>query len=194
MLKGEIIQLIKDATGNLFKDRTIGLHVEKIWDQYTGQIFLQNPNEHNFYTKSYPKVPVVPVSHSNTIAYSIFPERIVQINDTRKGCREITLSRSPDLKFVPITMLGRKIYPKLEVGYLDQTIGFEVLTDRVLYDKMPSSVTEVSMRLCIPFSRFQMFDDIPLPAGISSLIIDAAISSMKGESIPMNQYHKPKNA
>ena len=194
MLKGEIIQLTQDATGNLFRVRTIALHIEKVWDQYTGQIFLQNPNEHNFYTKIFPDVPVVPVSNTNAIAYSIFPERIVQINDVRKGCREITLSKSPELKFVPVSMLGRKIYPKLEVGYLDKTIGFEVMTDRVLYDKIPSSIQKVTMRLCIPFSRWQMTDDIPMPSGISSLIIDATIASMKGESIPMNQYHKTKNA
>ena len=192
MTKGEIIQLIKDATGNMFRDRTISLHVEKIWDQYTAQIFMQNPNEHNFYTKSYPDVQVVPVSNTNAIAYSLLPERIVQINDTRKGCREITLLKSPDLKFVPITMLGRKIYPKLEVGYLDKTIGFEVMTDRVLYDKPMKDISVVNMRLCIPFSRWAITDDIPLPSGISSLIIDAAVSSIKGESVPLNVYHKPK--
>jgi hypothetical protein len=187
MLVGAILQLVKDGSGNQFRERTIALHAEMVWETYIGQLFGQNPEQLNFYTKSF-VVPVVPKDDENSIAYSILPKRIVQVRDAKKGVREITYTKNPGLKFVPVTLLQRKIYPEMEVGAVDDTVGYEVMTNKVLYDNIDPAIKEVQMRLCLPFSQWDINDDLPLPEGIAALIIQETISSMKGEGVQPNMY------
>ena len=82
---------------------------------------------------------------------------------------------------------------KMEVGAVDKTVGYETITDRVLYDNIDPDVKEVQMRLCLPFSQWEMTDDIPMPEGVASLIIESTIASVKGEAIEPNVFKKQRN-
>ena len=183
MLKGEYIQLVKDGTNNRFKDRTIAIHIGLVLEQMLGQLYQAHPEQLDFYTKSF----IITVNKTGKSPYILFPKKIMHFSDLKKGCRSINTTGDTSVQFVPVSLLGRKIYPAINTG--DTSIGFEVKTDRAIFDNLPDEITEVVASLVIPFNQWDLTDDIPSPSGVNELIIQFAIDSLNGKDIPVN-IHK----
>lgn len=181
MRKDAYIQLVKDATGNQFKDRTIAVQIGMALEQLWGQVWAKDPNQLDQYTKDF----TVPVTGN----YVKFPKRIVQFKDLKKGCRSISTTDGTTVQFVPVSLLGRKIYPSINTG--DTSIGFEVKTDRAIFDNLPDEIKEVVVSLVIPFDQFEMTDDIPAPSGVNELIVQFAVDSLLGKGVPLSIFKTP---
>jgi hypothetical protein len=185
MLKSNYIQLVKDGTGNRFKDRKIAVHLGLVFEQLLGQLYTAHPDELDFYCKDF----TVPVEKNDQFSYATFPRRIMHFSDLKKGCRSINTSGDVSTQFVPVSLLGRKIYPSINVG--DKTIGFEVKTNKAIFDNLPAEIKEVVLSLVIPFDQWEMTDDIPTPSGMNEIVIQFAIDSLNGKEIPLNIHKTP---
>jgi hypothetical protein len=188
MLKSEYIQLVKDGTNNRFKDRTIAVHLSLIFEQLFGQLYTNSPEQIDQYTTDF----TIPVTRNGKVAYIIFPKQVVHFKDLKKGCRSINTTGDSTVQFVPVSLLGRKIYPTINTG--DTSIGFEVKTDRAIFDNLPDEIKDVSASLVVPFSQHELTDNVPAPSGVNELIIQFAIDSLNGKDIPVNIHKSPVRA
>lgn len=186
MLKKEIIDLVKDAAGMRFGDRTVMHHVGLAFEQVIGQLFKQNPNQLDFFTKDY----TVPVVHVSPRPYSLLPERIIQFSDTSAGVRRILYTDDDNIDFVPVPAYYFQLEDNLDVGCVDTSVGYYVRINKVEYsNSMPRVIKDVRMELVIPFSQYADNDDLPLPAGASENILAMALSTLRKET-PETNVHK----
>jgi hypothetical protein len=185
MLKNQIIQLVKDGSQNRFKDRTCALHIGLIWEQMLGQLYSAHSEELDYYTTPL-KAQVV---RNGKNVYALFPKRAIHFSDLKKGCRSINTEGDVTVQFVPVSLLGRKIYPSINTG--DKSIGFEVKKDRAIFDNLPDEINEVVLSLVLPFDVYDGNDDVPMPSGVNELIIQFAIDSLNGKDIPINIHKTP---
>ncbi len=185
MLKNQIIQLVKDGSQNRFKDRTCALHIGLVWEQMLGQLYSAHSDELDFYATPL-KSQVV---RTDKNVYAVFPKRAIHFSDLKKGCRSINTTGDVSVQFVPVSLLGRKIYPTINIG--DKSIGFEVKKDRVIFDNLPDEIKEVILSLVIPFDQFANDEDVPMPSGVNDLVINFAIDSLNGKDIPINIHKTP---
>jgi len=183
MLKSFYIQEVKDATENQFKERTIAVKIGAVIEQLLGQLFSAHPDQLNFWTQDF----IVPVTRSGKSSYALFPKRVIHFSDLKKGCRSINTEGDNSVQFVPVSLLGRKIYPTINTG--DTSIGFEVKTDRVIFDNLPDEIKNVVLSLVIPFDQYLLTDDIPAPSGVNETIIQMTVQALTGKEVPIN-IHK----
>ena len=186
MLKGQIIQACKDGSENKFHDRTVALHVGMIWEQLLGQLYSSHPEELDFYTTPL-KAEVI---RDGKTAYALFPKRAIHFSDLKKGCRSINTEGSTEVQFVPVSLLGRKIYPAINIG--DKSIGWETKKDRAIFDNLPDEINEVILHLVMPFDEYGMLEDVPMPSGVNETIIQMSIASLTGKEVPINIHKTPQ--
>jgi hypothetical protein len=187
MLKKELIDLVKDAAGLKYSDRTVMHHIGIAFEQVIGQIFRQNPGQLDFFTKDY----TVPVVHVPPRPYSTLPERIIQFSDTSAGVRRILYLDNDDIDFVPVPAYYFQLEDNLDVGSMDSSVGYYVRSSKIEYSKsMPLAVKEVRMELVIPFSQYSDNEDFPFPAGAGENVIAMALSTLKSE-VPETNVNKP---
>lgn len=187
MLKKELIDLVKDAAGLKYSDRTVMHHIGLAFEQVIGQIFRQNPGQLDFFAKDY----TVPVIHVSPRPYSTLPERIIQFSDTSNGVRRILYTGNDDIDFVPVPAHYFQLEDNLDVGSVDSSVGFYVRSNKVEYSKsLPRAVTEVRMELVIPFSQHSDNDDFPFPAGASENILAMALATLRKETPETNVNKK----
>lgn len=184
MRKSEYIQLVKDGVGTMFKDRTIAIHIGLVFEQVFGQVYASDPQQLDFYTKEY----TCSVIDEKPYPYVMLPKKIVHFKDLKKGVRSVCYPHDTEIRFVPVSGVGQKVYAKL-TGGIDKSIGFEVKTNKVFLERKPDG-DELTLSLVIPFQEWDMEDDIPAPSGMAENIIQMAISSVKGEGIPQNIHKK----
>ena len=187
MIKGKMTDLIKDATGNKFKDRTINLHIENAWNTVVGQLFKSDPSSFDLYVKSY----TIPVTPSKPRPYITLPVRTIETNDTANGVRRIFYADDDDLSFVPIPASGAQFYSLLNLDTIDDSIGYLVKSQIVEFWNMPSIVKEVRVEIVPAWDEYADTDDIPLPSGVANLIIQQAVATLSNQPVETNIY-KPK--
>ena len=187
MRKSFYIQQVKNGTDNQFQERTIAVTIGAIFEQLLGQLYASRPEQLDFWTSNFK----VTVSRSGKYSYALFPKRIIQFTDLKKGCRSINTEGDTSVQFVPVSLLGRKIYPTINTG--DKSVGFEVKTDRVIFDNLPDEINELVLSLVIPFDEYNFSDDIPAPSGVNETIIQMSIQALTGKEVPIN-IHKSQPA
>jgi hypothetical protein len=188
MRKSQWIDIIKDATKTKFSDRTIAIHIEMAQNTVLGQIFRADPAQVDFFAKPYPAAVV----HGDR-PYALLPKRIIQNVDFANGVRRIYPVGDNSLTFVPMPAFGHALFSEVGLDQVDDSCGYEVKTDRVMFWNLRYPVENVIMELVIPFSDWDDEDDFPIPIGTADQITQLAISTFKGQQAETNIYKKPKS-
>jgi len=184
MIKDKLIDLVKDATGNRYRDRTVGIWLELAFGTVIGQLFKNDPAQYDLYTKSY----VVPVVQQKPRPYSVLPVRIIETSDMANGVRNIFSTEDDDLDFVPMPLNGFSFYNAVKLDDVTDSVGYSVKGGIVEYWNMSSAVTSVRMELVRAFSEWDGSEDIPLPSGTENIIVSQAIQMITSQKPETNIY------
>jgi len=79
---------------------------------------------------------------------------------------------------VSTVMLGPEFYLEQNPSSVDN-----VDTHRLVVSKVPDGVTEVKVKLIVPLSKVDLYDEVPIPAGKEVLIVQGVISLLRGKPI-----------
>ena len=173
MRKDQFIESVQANAGLRYRDRTIALHIENAINTALGQIFNKDPNQWDMFSKPF-EADVV----SGIRPYALLPERIIQTPDLAKGVRRIYAMGSDELVFVPIPSFGHQLFAEVGLDQVDDSVGYEVKSDRVRFFNLRFPIKTVLMDLVIPFSRWGVSDDFPIPSGTANMITDMAVKTL----------------
>lgn len=117
-----------------------------------------------------------------SVKYSVLPFAPVKLPE-ELGIRLISPEDDPSNPFAHVDNNSQAIFGSLDVGTIDTvpTYSMEKVSGneyRVYYDDNIGSTTEVTMLLILPFSYYDDFDDLPMPAGQDLAIIDAVVERL----------------
>lgn len=187
MTKQAIIDQIKFALGIDFMNRTVAAHFDMAFNTVVGQLFKQNPNQHNYYAKEY----TINITHSAPRAYAMLPVAIIQTPDNAQGVRAVYAPKEDGLNFVPMPASGFQIYGKLAVGRTGKVVGYFPKPDRIEFmPNLPHDLESVRAELVRPFSAYEEDEQVPLPDGSADIIIQMVLQTMRGEDVKTNIYKK----
>lgn len=187
MRKDQWIETVKRIVGAGFGDRTIALHIEMAQNTVLGQIFLRDPAQLDFFTKQYNATVV-----SGDRPYALLPARIIQTSDLANGVRRIYPVGSNAIMFIPMPSMGHSVFSEVGLDNLDDSCGYEVKTDRVMFWNLRYPVENIIMELVVPFTDWDDEDDFPIPAGTADQITQLAASMFAGKPAETNIYKKQK--
>ena len=186
MIKGKVIDQVKDMTGNKFRDRTVAVHIEDAFNTVVGQLFKNDPSQWDLYCQSF----TVDVNNVKPRPYAMLPARIIQTPDIANGVRRIFSTDDDNLDYIPMPYNGFQFYGILQLDDVDDSVGYAVRSDRVEFFNLPSIINQVRMELVLPWSEWDDTQDIPLPSGVANLIIAQAVQTLTGIQPDTNIYNK----
>jgi hypothetical protein len=166
MTKIEYIDFIRNLLGGDAHRKDIEFAVDQAYQQYISLIPSNRVNDYNFLTKTYKDVPVSLDSDINKY-YSDLPVPIIHLPEVNKGVRHINTMTGTDLQFYPMTEEEWELIGGSVSGSVHTLIGFITETNRVWYYNMDNTITEVRMRLAVPFSAFSDDEYVNMPGGAS---------------------------
>jgi len=179
MRKAEIIELVKQKLGWKWGDRTIQLHVENAWNQFVGQLFVNDSHQLDFYTKTY----TVDIETDETRKYSLLPVKTIQYKDAAGGVRRIHTLCDEEVFFVPMRGIDFQLFSSLDAGIVaSDVVGYQTKTGRVDYLGLPYGVTSVRMDIVPSFSEYDDDDDIPFPDGVAASIYGLVLQMVQGNT------------
>lgn len=184
MTKGERIAQFQLALGIQFMSRVIASYIDDSFNTVVGQLFKSNPNQYDFYCKTY----ILDVKHEKPHPYAMLPVKIIQTPDNANGVRRIFSLEEDDLNFVPIPDFWFQMNKKLIAGRVSKQIGYSVKPNMVEFEKLPSEVEQVRAELVRPFSAYDNDEEVPLPDGSADLIVQRVLAMMNKEPVKENIY------
>lgn len=176
-----------DMTGRAFGQRTVATHLENAINTAIGQV-IQDPNQLDFFAKQYDAV-IVPGKRP----YAMFPVPVIQFKDIAKGVRRIYAKDSNALVFVPIPGFGHQLFSQVGLDQIDDSIGYEVKTDRVMLFNLRYPIENIVMELVKPFSHWSDDEEYPIPAGTANFITQMAVDSLTGKD-SYDNIHKARKS
>ncbi len=117
------------------------------------------------------------------LKYSVLPFPPVKLPE-EVGIRLISPEDDPSNPFAHVDNNSQSIFATLDVGIIDTVPSYSVekVTGneyRVYYDVNIGSTTEVTMLLILPFSQFDDYDEVLMPAGKDLSIIDTIVERLR---------------
>lgn len=188
MTKQELLQFFKDQSGLEFGDRSVAQHFTNCFNSLTGQLFSRDPGQYSFYCKRM-KLDVV-----NRVAKITFPlmqnvsnsKGIVRIYPTGAECSCLP----DDTEFWPAPNFTHN--SSADANNLSWAVFYTVTSREIKFNRaLNKDVTELYADCVVEFSAYGNDEYIPLPAGIAQMIVDATISSIKGDPSHKNIYKPP---
>ena len=180
MQKDKIIELVRQSVfgGSATSDRLhqadprrIELDITAAFNTVFFQIFKKEPSNLDRYSKQYKNVDV---SYDSTTAlyYSTLPAPIIQFPVTGDGIRRINTMQGVDITFVPVNQQDTELMYGLEFDEIDDVIGYYLNGSTVYYYNHDDTITSVKMDLVVPFTEWDMNEDVPVPSGKDLEIIN----------------------
>lgn len=145
----------------------------------------------NFFTKSYPAVTVTLDSGSGYYS-STLPEQALKLPRVGDGVISVNQINSMDNDFKPISEKNFRLMRGQEVNRTGTDIYFYVTYDTVFFsESMDASIASsgVDMRLSIPFSKYTLSEELPMPSGKELEFISAVVNLIQGTP-PTNLTNK----
>ena len=182
MTKATIIQLIKDRCGLQFSDRTVAIHLGHVFTSVLGQLFAQNPNQWEFYSKR------IKLSVSNRFAALTVP--VIQTITNGNGVPRC-YSADGDTVFYPSPYYS--LTSSADAANLHGFVFYTVTANGIRFsDTLPEDTTEVLADAVLEISAYGDNDFINLPSGVAQTIIDLTVQAVNGGNAHGNIY-KPKS-
>lgn len=169
-----------DSTGQ-FRFQYVEGAFDFVWQNSAFKHMGMASTDTNFYTKLYEAEPVL--QDAGGRYYSDLPEAIINLPRVSSGVVRIVQLNARDFDFAPISERDFTMMASQEVYQVGTTIYFYVNKDRIVYgDSMSSSIASagVDMKLCIPFSKYDLDEELPMPAGQSEEFFASVINYLAG--------------
>jgi hypothetical protein len=148
-----------------------------VWEQMALQLIKGSGDHENFYSKEYSPVTVT-LDATTGRYYSDLPEMVV-----RDGIDRISQIGSRDNDIIPISDSDFRHMASLEVYQVGGNIYYYYDYYRVYYgESMTSAIAAVgvTMDLIIPFSKFDIDEQLPMPQVAEASFVDAVIGYLSG--------------
>lgn len=172
MTRKAILELLKirvkqaDATGQYPIQYIEGM-CDMVWESWCAASTNSPNQDFNFFTKLYPAVAVTEDTASGYYS-SVLPEQILKLERVGDGVMSINQVNSLDNDFKPVTEVNFRLMKGQEVARTGSDIYYYVTYNSVQYNEsMDSYIADsgVDMRLSIPFSKYDLDEELPLPSG-----------------------------
>lgn len=189
MIKKALIELVQESLFQFDKtakyhDRIVEGYITMAANSILGQLFRKDTSNYDLYAKEYRNVEVLEDEDTGQF-YSEYPAPIVQTIDVRKGVRSINTMRGSGLQFAPVRMGEMEIFEGLDIVSVSDVVGYIPERERILYMGTPTdedyqTITEVRMRLVVPFTEYEMTEDFHIPGGSDVELFEAIVQLMRG--------------
>jgi hypothetical protein len=197
MTRKALIELIKLRLKNVdsteqFHPRFIEGVCDLVWASWCSASTVSASQDVNFYTKLYDGVEV---DVDGEFFYSVLPSPILNLDRIGGGVISINQINARDNDFKPIREKDFRLMKGQEVNRTGTDIYYYVTYDHVYYGgSMTDEIAEdgVDMRLSIPFSKYDLSEELPLPSGKEMEFVQAAINILVGTP-PTNLTNKNTN-
>lgn len=159
--------------------------LDTIWQEMCVQTFNTDVQDINYYTKLYSAVTVV-TDIENELYHSDLPVEMLRLPRIGEGVISVNQIDSRSADFKPIRELDFRLMTSQEVYRIGDDIYYYVRYNRVYYgESMTLEIVDagVDMFICIPFSAYDLDEELPLPAGMSKTFIDTAVQYLMGSPI-----------
>ena len=187
MKKKELVQLVMTATDMLFGNRTVAMHLGNAFNSVVGQLFARDLNQYQFYTKR------ITIDVLNRVTTLTIP--LIQTGGNAKGVIRIMPTGSDsaclpdDTEFYPMPAFALR--SSTDANSMRMFVFYTVTASTVRFNKsLPKEVTELVADVVPEFHAYLDNDFIQLPQGVAQMIVDAAVSSLKGDPSHANIYKK----
>lgn len=195
MIKKAFLEIIQKRLKPIDETNQFGLQyiegvVDVYWQKFAMNYIVQAGADPFFYTKSYNVVSVS--TDSNGLLYVDLPESIIRFpySPYTSGIEGVismyAISASQwDLK--PIREADYYSIRNLEVYLAAAEHYYWVGYDKVFFsDNLTSEITDngVRMNLMIPFSKYLMTEDLPLPSDMDQVLMEYVINFISGTPTP----------
>lgn len=153
-----------------------------IWQQLCTQVYDDSAQDINYYSKLYPAVSIT-TDVVDQLYHLDLPEEMIRLPRVGEGVISINQVDSRSADFKPIREKDFRLMTSQEVYRIGGDIYYYVKYDKVYFgDSLSSNVISegVDVYLCIPFSKYDLDEQLPLPAGQSQAFIQAAVEYLIG--------------
>lgn len=162
-----------------------------IWQQLCTQTYDESFQDIHFYTKKYVAVTVTEDT-GKELYYMDLPEEIIRLPRIGEGVISINQINSRSADFKPLREMDFRLMTTQEVYRVGGDIYYYVDYNRVFFgDSMTSEIAAagVDVDMCIPFSKYDLDEELPLPAGQSNVFVDMALNYL-APTPPVNTINK----
>ena len=195
MTRRAIIELIKYRLKNVdsteqFAPQYIQGVCDLVWSSWSTESLLDDRNDPNFFTKKYDAVAVT--EGADEYYSSSLPEKILALTRVGGGVLSINQINAKDNDFKPVLERDFRLSKGQEVARTGSDIYFYVTFDSVFYNEsMTSDIASsgVDMRLAIPFSKYGLEEELPMPSGREAEFVESVVNMLMGTP-PTNLSNK----
>jgi len=159
--------------------------LDTVWQEMCVEVFNADGQDINYYTKLYPAVTIV-TDIENELYHSDIPVEMIRLPRIGDGIISINQIDSRSADFKPILESNFRLMTSQEVYRVGTDIYWYARYDRVYYgESMTLDIVDsgVDMFICIPFSEYDLDEQLPLPGGMSKTFIDTAVQFLIGTPV-----------
>ena len=193
MTKAEITELVKGylSGGSTTQDmmhkvdaRRLQLYIAAAYQDILYEVFRISTEGLSLYARTYDGIAVAQDGTTDVYTATL-PKPIIQFPGVAQGVRRISIEDETTLDFVPLDASEFENFSMLDAGNttICDSIGY-CLRDNLLVEffNFPNSRSGdlLRMDLIIPFNEFDSTDEVFLPSGKASVLIQGVVSLLTG--------------
>ncbi len=196
MTRKAVIELIKQRlksvdTSEQFPFQYIEGMCDMVWETWCSQSALDKNQDTGFFSKMYPAEAVALDSGSGYYSTTL-PEQILKFTNVGSGVISVNQINAIDNDFKPVSERDFRLMKGQEVARTGSDIYYYVNYAEIRYNEsMTSSIAAlgVDLRLSIPFSKYLLTEELPMPSGRAMEFVGSVIELIQGTP-PVNLTDK----
>jgi len=152
------------------------------WESWCSESANDKNQDLNFFTKAYQAVTVTLDTASGYYSTTL-PVSILKLRRVGDGVISVNQINAIDNDFKPISEKDFRLIKGQEVARTGSDIYFYVTYDTIRYNEsMTSAIAAegVDLRLSIPFSKYLLTEELPMPSGRAMEFLGAVIGLIQG--------------
>ena len=180
MTKGQIVELIQRGNEPKPDLQVVAKYLDLVFSQVVIPLFAKDASNLDMYAKRFDNIAIA--GNKATI-----PVATIQFPDAANGVRQVYCPDHKNVQFVPEKEGQYGLLDLLEVGHMDQSVGYTPRADTVTFaDNLPSYIDTVSMNIVVMPSDLDDDDEFVLPAGFDQ---QAMIAGFMAKIPPENKMN-----
>jgi len=152
------------------------------WQQIIYQTYDEDFQDINFYTKKFSPVAVVE-DVEDELYYCDLPEEMIRLPRIGEGVIAVNQLDSRDSDFKPLREQDFRLMSSQEVFRVGGEIYYYVGYKRIYFGESMTNeiaITGVEIDMCIPFSKYDLDEELPLPSGQSNVFVEMTLNYLAG--------------
>lgn len=158
--------------------------IDIVWQDLCVKTYNENIIDSFFYTKLH--TPVTITNPASGLAYADVPEEMIRLPRIGEGIISINQIDSRSADFKPIREKDYRLMTSQEVYRTGGDIYWYLRYDRVFFGESITNdiiTAGVDMNICIPFSKYDLDEELPLPGGQAEAFMEMAVNYLSGTPI-----------